>query len=93
MSNEKKTAIYGVFAAVLTALGVFGFITAEEQAAYGAAGVEILAGLSSLMSAVNTWRQRGQSALVTLKMDGTNVEKAEAIAEALKQLRGTNSLR
>lgn len=90
MSNEKKTAIYGVFTAVLAALSVFGFINADEQAAYTEAGVEGLAAISSLMAAVNTWRQRGQSALVTLKMDGTNVEKAEAIAEALKRLRGSS---
>lgn len=88
MSNEKKTAVYAVFTAVLAAMSVFGFISADEQAAYGAAGAEGLAAISSLMAAVNTWRQRGESALVTLKLDGTNAEKAEAFVEALKKLRG-----
>ena len=88
MSNEKKTAVYAVFTAVLAALSVFGFINADEQAAYTEAGAEGLAAISSLMATVNTWRQRGESALVTLKLDGTNAEKAEAFTEALKQLRG-----
>lgn len=88
MSNEQRTALYSAFAAILTALGVFGLITAEEASAYGAAGAEFLGGLSSLLAAVKTWRQRGQSALVTLKLDGTGVENAEAITRALRQLQG-----
>lgn len=88
MSNEKRTAIYGVFASVLLALGVFGVITAEEQAAYGEAGVELLSGASLLMSAIKTWKQRGQEALVTLRLDGTNADKARSFVEALEKLRG-----
>lgn len=88
MSNEQRTSLYGAFAAVLTALGVFGVINAEESTAYGAAGLEILAGASSLMSAVKTWKQRGTAAKITLSFDGTNVENAEALTEALKRLRG-----
>lgn len=88
MSNEQRTAVYGVFTAVLTALTVFGFVTAEESTAYTAAGGEALSALVMLMAAVKTWRQRGESALVTLKVDGTNAERAEAFTEALKRLRG-----
>lgn len=90
MSNEQRTAIYGVFAAALTALGVFGFITAEESAAYGAAGVEVLAAASSLMSAIKTWKQRGSEAKVILRLDGTNAENVEAFTEALKRFRGVS---
>lgn len=59
MSNEKRTAVYGVFTAVLTALTVFGVVTAEEASAYTAAGGEALSALVMLMAAVKTWRQRG----------------------------------
>jgi TRAP-type mannitol/chloroaromatic compound transport system permease large subunit len=90
MSNEQRTAIYGAFAAILTALGVFGVITAEESTAYGAAGVELLAAASSLMSAVKTWKQRGAAAKVLVHFDGINVENAEAFTEAIKRLRGVS---
>lgn len=89
MSNEQRTSIYAVFAAILAALGVFGVITAEEAKEYGAAGLELLAAVSSLMSAVKTWRQRGSQALVTLRVDGTNAENVAAFTEALKRLRGS----
>jgi hypothetical protein len=88
MSNEQRTAIYGAVVAVLTALGVFGVITADEVKEYSAAGLELLAAASSLMAAVKTWKQRGKSAVVTLKVDGTNAEIAEAFTQALKQLQG-----
>jgi len=88
MSNEQRIATYGAFTAVLAALGVFGLITADEATAYGAAGAELLAAASSLMAAVKTWRQRGSEAKVVLKFDGTNVENAEAVTQALKRLRG-----
>jgi hypothetical protein len=88
MSNEQRTAIYAAFATVLTALGVFGVINADEQAAYAEAGAEILGGLASLMAAVKTWRQRGSEAKVVLRLDGTNAENVQAFTEALKRLRG-----
>lgn len=90
MSNEQRIALYGVMSAVLAALGVFGLITADEATAYGAAGVELLGAASSLLSAVKTWKQRGTEAKVVLRFDGTNVEKAEAVTEALKRLRGVS---
>lgn len=90
MSNEQRIALYGVMSAVLAALGVFGLITADEATAYGTAGVELLGAASSLLSAVKTWKQRGAEARVVLKFDGTNVEKAEAVTEALKRLRGAS---
>jgi hypothetical protein len=89
MSNEQRTAIYAAFAAVLTALGAFGIINADEQASYAEAGAELLGGLASLMAAVKTWRQRGESALITFRVDGTNAENVEAFTEALKRLRGS----
>jgi hypothetical protein len=91
MSSEQRTAIYGAFAAVLAALGVFGVITAEESTAYGAAGLEILAAASSLMSAVKTWKQRGESAKIALRFDGTNAENAEAFTRALRELQGRSN--
>lgn len=91
MSNEQRTATYGAVAAVLAALGAFGVITADEVKEYGTAGFELLAAASSLMSAIKTWKQRGQSAIVTLRVDGTNAEKAEAFTEALRRLRGISS--
>lgn len=90
MSNEQRTALYTAFAGVLAALGVFGVINAEEATAYGAAGLEILAAASSLMSAVKTWRQRGSEAKVVLRLDGTNADNVEAFTEALQRLRGVS---
>jgi len=90
MSNEQRIALYGVVSAVLAALGVFGLVTADEATAYGTASAELLGAASSLLSAVKTWKQRGSEAKVVLKFDGTNVENAEAVTEALKRLRGTS---
>ena len=88
MSSEQRTSLYGAVAAILGALSAFGAITAEEATAYGAAAVEGVGAVALLISAIKTWRQRGQSALVTLKLDGTGVENAEAITRALRQLQG-----
>lgn len=58
MSNEARTALYGVFTAVLAALSVFGFINADEQAAYTEVGAQVLSTLVMLLAAVKTWKQR-----------------------------------
>lgn len=62
MSSEQRTALYGVFTAVLVAGGAFGLVTADEQVAYGAAGAELLSALAMLLAAVKTWKQRKPAA-------------------------------
>lgn len=59
MSDNTRTAVYGVMTAVLTLLSVLGYVNAEEQAAYAAAGAQTLAAAASLMAAVKTYKQRG----------------------------------
>jgi len=58
MSNERRTALQGAVAALLAAAAAFGFITAEETQTYGVASVATLGAISSIMTAVNTWKQR-----------------------------------
>lgn len=58
MSNETRTAVYGVFTAVLALLSVLGFVNADEQAAYTEAGAQTLSALVMLLAAVKTWKQR-----------------------------------
>lgn len=58
MSNETRTAVYGVFTAVLALLSVLGFVNADEQTAYTEAGAQTLSALVMLLAAVKTWKQR-----------------------------------
>lgn len=58
MSNERRTALQGAVAALLAAAAAFGFITAEETQTYGVASVAVLGAVSSIITAVNTWKQR-----------------------------------
>jgi hypothetical protein len=90
MSNEQRTALYSFMTAALAAAGAFGLITADEVASYGVAGVALLGAASQLLSAIKTWKQRGESAKVALRFDGTNAENAEAFARALRELQGRN---
>lgn len=92
MSNEQRTAIYAVMTAVLAAAGTFGLIKADEVEAYSVAGLALLGAASQLLSAVKTWNQRGQSAKLALRFDGTNAENAEAITRALRELQGHGSV-
>lgn len=92
MSSEQRTAIYGLMTAVLAAAGTFGLVTADEASAYSVAGLALLGAASQLMSAVKTWKQRGTSAKIALRFDGTNVENAEALTRALRELQGRGGL-
>jgi hypothetical protein len=92
MSNEQRTAIYAVVAALLTAGGTFGLINADEVEQYGVAAVAILGALSQLMSAVKTWKQRGSNANVTVRVDAVNAENAESFAAALRDLNFRGSI-
>jgi len=58
MSNERRTALQAAVASLLAAAAAFGFITAEETQTYGVASVALLGAVSSIMTAVNTWKQR-----------------------------------
>lgn len=58
MSNERKAALQAVVAATLGAAAAFGFITAEETQTYGVAGAATIGAVSSIMTAVSTWRKR-----------------------------------
>lgn len=58
MSNERRTALQGAVAGLLAAAAAFGFITAEESQTYGVASVALLGAVSSIVTAVNTWKQR-----------------------------------
>jgi hypothetical protein len=92
MSNEQRTAIYGVVAALLAAAGSFGLITAEEAEQYGVSAVAILGALTQVLSAVKTWKQRGSSANVTVRVEAANAENAEAFAAALRNLDFRNAV-
>lgn len=58
VSSERRTALQAAMAAILGAAAAFGFITAEESQTYGVAGVALIGAVSSVWTAVNTWRQR-----------------------------------
>ncbi|MFC4333850.1 hypothetical protein [Salininema proteolyticum] len=58
MTDTQRTAVYAVATAVLAALGTFGYINADEQAAYAEATAQSLTALATLMAAVKTLRQR-----------------------------------
>lgn len=58
MSNERRTALQAAVAAILGVGAAFGFITAEETQTYGVASVAVLGAVSSIVTAVNTWKQR-----------------------------------
>lgn len=58
MSDETRIAIYGVMTAVLALLSGQGWVTAEESAAYAAAGAQTLAAATTLLAAYKTWKQR-----------------------------------
>ena len=58
MSSERRTALQGAVAALLAAAAAFGFITAEETQTYGVASVAAIGAISSIITAVNTWRQK-----------------------------------
>lgn len=58
MSNERRTALQAAVAGLLGAAAAFGFITAEETQTYGVASASLLGAISSIVTAVNTWKQR-----------------------------------
>ena len=58
MSNERRTALQAAVAGLLGAAAAFGFITAEETQTYGVTSVAVLGAVSSIVTAVNTWKQR-----------------------------------
>lgn len=58
MSSERRTALQGAVAGLLGVGAAFGFITAEETQTYGVASVAVIGAVSSVMTAVATWRQR-----------------------------------
>lgn len=61
MSNNTRAATYGVVTAVLALLSVLGYVSAEESAAYAEAGAQSLAAAATLMAAVKTFNQRGNT--------------------------------
>lgn len=58
MSNERRTALQAAVASLLGVAAAFGFITAEETQTYGVASVALLGAVSSVITAVTTWKQR-----------------------------------
>ena len=72
MSSERRTALQGVVAAILAAAAAFGFITAEETQTYDVAAGASIGAVSSIVTAVNTWKQREDLAV------GKAVQAAQA---------------
>ena len=58
MSNERRTALQAAVASILGAAAAFGFITAEETQTYGVAAAASIGAISSIVTAVATWKQR-----------------------------------
>lgn len=58
MSSERRTALQGAVAGLLAVAAAFGFITAEETQTYGVASVAVIGAVSSVATAVATWKQR-----------------------------------
>jgi len=64
VSSEQRTATQAAVAALLAAAAAFGFITAEESQTYGVAAVASVGAVSSIITAVATWRQRPDNTAV-----------------------------
>lgn len=64
MSSEQRTATQAAVAALLAAAAAFGFITADESQTYGVAAVAGIGAVSSIITAVATWRQRPDNTAV-----------------------------
>lgn len=58
MSSERRTALQAAVASLLGVAAAFGFITAEETQTYGVASVALIGAISSVATAVATWKQR-----------------------------------
>ncbi|WP_026931237.1 hypothetical protein [Glycomyces tenuis] len=61
MSDTTRAALYGVATAVLALLSVLGYVSADEQSAYAEAVAQSLVALATLMAAVKTFKQRGDT--------------------------------